>query len=442
MSLIQKLFALLGLKASPESLTKKAAAFAAKEDVMASVEQYKKALEIDPYYVRAYDGLGKVYFRMGFREEADREFAIADGLEKLAEDSGDVESATKMGRAMMAKGMNKQATAVLEPVLKKHPRNKELLKVMGLCYKEMGVIKRARELLKAGLEKWPRDSDFYLHLGSLELKAGNNTEGERLTNIARLMSKCEIDPSDAQARFELGLLFMKKNLLNDAAEFFRQAVGIDKRNVEYWQRLGECYQQAGLHPAAIDSFKQVAKLEPSDPRPHKALAMLYKLLGKFEESRASKELANLLESGQSEIKNAQQAARFIKYLLSIGKTEDARKHLENALESFPDSVDLKAIYGRFLFKEEKYQEAVSILNEVAGEKDNWAEPHIWMAMAYQKMGDAMSALAEGQLATRLAPKSHVAHKVLGDILREQKKFSMAENAYETAENLKHSKKDK
>ena len=63
-------------------------------------------------------------------------------------------------------------------------------------------------------------------------------------------------------------------------------------------------------------------------------------------------------------------------------------------------------------------------------------------MAFQRIGDKMSALAEGQLATRLAPKSHTAHKVLGDILREQGKFSMAENAYETAEHLKPSKKDK
>ena len=54
----------------------------------------------------------------------------------------------------------------------------------------------------------------------------------------------------------------------------------------------------------------------------------------------------------------------------------------------------------------------------------------------------MSALAEGQLATRLAPKSHVIHKIFGDILREQKKFGMAENAYETAENLRLSQKGK
>ncbi|MEW5723838.1 MAG: tetratricopeptide repeat protein, partial [Thermodesulfobacteriota bacterium] len=126
-------------------------------------------------------------------------------------------------------------------------------------------------------------------------------------------------------------------------------------------------------------------------------------------------------------------------LLSISFYEDAENKLEEFLLKWPDSHDLKVIHGRILFKNGNYLEALGILKEVAQAREDWAEPHIWMAMAYQRLGDSMSALAEGQLATRLAPKSHTAHRVLGDILREQKKFSMAENAYEMAENLRTKK---
>jgi tetratricopeptide (TPR) repeat protein len=445
MGVIERLLALLGLRISPESLTKKAAQFAAREDVMAAVEQYKKALTADPLYVPAYDGLGKVYYRMGFRDEADREFAIADGLEKLKTDPSDVEAGVKMGRAMLDKGLNKQAAALLEPVWKASNKNRthpDLLKIMGVANKAIGSDKRARELFRLGLEKWSRDPDFYLHLSSLEIAEGNKEEGERLGNIARLMAKMRSDPGDATSRYNLGVLFYKRKLYNDAAEYLRQAVKIDDQNAGYWTFLGECYIQAGMHQVAVDAFKKAIKVAPADPQPHKLLSKVYHLMGKFDESRASKELAVVLDGGQNGASNPTQGARFVKYLLNIGQVNEAGEQLERMLEQWPDSLDLKVIHGRLLFRDKKYQEAVDVLKDVAEAKEKWAEPHLWMAMAYQRLGDSMSALAEGQLATRLAPKSHAAHKVLGDILREQKKFGMAENAYETAENLKPKKKGK
>lgn len=445
MGVIERLLSLLGLRISPESLTKKAAQFAAREDVMAAVEQYKKALTTDPLYVPAYDGLGKVYYRMGFRDEADREFAIADGLEKLKTDPSDIEAGVKMGRAMLDKGLHKQAAALLEPVWKASNKNRthpDLLKIMGVANKTIGNDKRARELFKLGIEKWSRDPDFYLHLSSLEIAEGNKDEGEHLGHIARLMAKIRSDPGDAASRFNLGLLFYKRKLYSDAAEYLRQAVTIDEQNSKYWTFLGECYVQAGLNPVAVDALKKAVKVAPADPEPHKLLSKVYHLMGKFEESRASKELAAVLDGGQNGAQNPVQGARYVKYLLNIGQVKEASEHLTKMLEQWPDSLDLKVIHGRLLFRDKQYQDAVNVLKEVAQAKDKWAEPHLWMAMAYQRLGDSMSALAEGQLATRLAPKSHAAHKVLGDILREQKKFGMAENAYETAENLKPQTKGK
>ena len=439
MGIIEKILALFGLKSSPESLTRRAAAFAAKDNVSNAVENYKKALAMDPLYVPAYDGLGKVYFRMGFRDEADREFAIADGLEKLSEDPFDMEAGVKMGWAMMAKGLHKYVVSLLDPLLKKNPRSPELLKIMGGSYKSIGNEKAARQLFRVGVERWPRDPEFYLNLGSLELKSGDREEGEKLTNIARLMGRIQSDPLDMNSRIALSRIFMERNLFGEAAEYLRQAVNLDTENEESWYGLGECYQKAGQVPAAIDALKQAARRAPEDPRPHKMMSRLYQIQGKSEESKQAKELTAILEGGQGESTNPQTAARFVKYLMSISLSERAADKLKEFLEKWPEAIELKVIMGRLQFKNGDYMAALGTLKEAAQTKDDWAEPHIWMAMTYQKLGDHMSALAEGQLATRLAPKSHTAHRVLGDILREQKKFGMAENAYETAENLKAKK---
>lgn len=409
---------------------------------MAAVEQFKKALAEDALYIAAYDGLGKAYFRLDFRKEADREFAIADGLERLKIEPDDVDAAVKMGRAMMDKGLHRFAVGYLDPLVKRHPRHPDLLKTTGLVHRSMANDKQALELLRAGVKLMPRDPEFYLYLGALETKVGNKEDGERLTNISRLMSSVQSDPMNAVARYELGRHFYDRELYSDAAEYLRQAVGLDRTNLDYWLFLGECYQKAGLYPAALDAYKQASKYHPSDPQPHKSLAQVYQFMGKFDEGRTAKQTAAILEAGRSDEQSPQEAARFIKYLLSIRQGDAARTSLNASLSKWPDSLELKLIKGRLLVKDANYMEAVHILRQVVDQKESWAEPHIWLAVAYQRLGESMQALAEGQLATRLAPKSHVIHKLFGDILRDQKKFGMAENAYETAENLKSTKKAK
>lgn len=433
---------MLSMGTSPEALVKKAGDLAAEEDIMGAADAYKEALSREPAFVPAYDGLGKMYFRMGFRDEADREFAIADGLEKLAKTLDDVEAGVKMGRAMLDKGLCALAVTNLEPMLEKHPRRPELLKVMGICYKSLDDADRAREVFRAGLDLRPTDVDFYLQLGGLEIRAGNRKEGESLTNTARLLARCASDPNDETSRYNLGQQFFERDLFDEAAVYLRQAVEIVPAYLDAWLLLGQTYRQLGLEPASVDALKQTSRLAPDDPRPQRALAEVYHEMGRFSESRAAKEIASILEGGETGTQDPQQGARFLKYLLSIGKMDKVQARLNEFLAQWPDSPELRLIHGRLLFKDNLYQEALDVFKAVAAEKENLAEPHIWMAMAYQRLGETMNALAEGQLAVRLAPKSHAAHKIMGDIYREQKKFSLAENAYEVAENLREAKDKK
>jgi len=436
MNILERLLALLGLRLSPRFFIRKAARLAARENLAAAAEMYKKALALDPVHIPAYDGLGRLYFRMGFRDEAEREFAIADGLEKLDQLSEQVDVGVKMGRAFMDKGLHQYATVYLEPVLQGHPNHKELLKIVGLSFKVTGNGAKARKYLQAGMEAWPYEPDFYRQLASLEIKAGSDEEGETLSSLARLLAGIEDDPSDTASLKELAHLFFERSRFQQAVDCMRKVVDFGSEQPEDLLFLGECYSQAGQYSAAQDTLKQTVQLAPDDPRPHKILAQLYQMQGRFNESRAESDLAELLEGGQSGSQSPQQGARFIMYLLSIGKREEASGYLKQCLEKWPDSVQLKLIQGRLMYREKKYQEVIELLQKVVRKKDTLAEPHILMAMAYQRLGNGIAATAEGQLATRLAPKSITAHQVIGDIYREQKKFGMAASAYETAENLR------
>lgn len=442
MGFFKWLLTLFGGGASPEALTRKAHALAAKENIMAAVDAYKEALAKNPQFVPAYEGLGKLYFRTGFREEADREFAIADGLDSLARGALTAEQAVKMGRAMLDKNLYSLALQHLEPVLKEFGRQSDLIKVLALCHKALDNTQRAQELFREGLALQPRDPDFYLHLGAVELRSGRKEEGEKLIHTGRLLAKVASDPIDAPSRFALAHLFYARELFSEVAEYLRQGLQLDPNNAEGWLFLGKAYMKLGLEPAALDALNQAAKYAPDDPGPQQMLGTLLHQMGRFAESRAAKELAEVLDGGIENADSPQQGAKYVRLMLGRGKAEDAEKRLEELLAKWPDDAELRLLQGRILYKNKHYLESIDVLKAVAEEKKSWVETHIWLAMAYQRSGDKMAALAEGQLATRMAPKSYVAHKVLGDIYREQKKFNLAENSYEMAENLRQNQKKK
>jgi tetratricopeptide (TPR) repeat protein len=436
MSLFKSLARLFGFSASPEKLTRRANRLQAKEEYMAALDVYKKALAADPMYTPAYDGLGRAYYRLGFREESDREFAIAEGLEKLTVNPEEPRLAVRMGQALSDKGLYKLIPHFLEPPLKKYPYNRELLRLLGSSYKALGNHKRGREILTAGIQRFPRDADFYSELAGLEIKHGNKKEGEQLAEIGRAILRIESNPGEAEYYYQLASLMAKRKQYAAAAEQMRSAIQITPRNGEYWLFLGKCYWQAGQRPAAADTLKKAVHLLPTDPRPSALLSKVYQALGRLEEARTMRQVSEVLRAGEDLPASAQAAVKYIKYLLSIGQREQAAKKLKDFQAAWPDDWELKLIEGRLLVKAKEYQAAIPILKEVAAHNKKWAEPHIHLSVAFQRLGDAMSSLAEGQLATRLAPKNPTIHKIFGDILREQKKFSMAENAYETAENLK------
>jgi tetratricopeptide (TPR) repeat protein len=128
---------------------------------------------------------------------------------------------------------------------------------------------------------------------------------------------------------------------------------------------------------------------------------------------------------------------FMNYLFSIGRNAEAHEWLERGLAKWPYHGELVMLKVKLLYNEYQYKEAVALLKRLISVRHDVAEPHIWIAMCYQRMGDNMAALAEAQLSTRLAPKSYTAHKILGDILKEQKKLSQANAAYEVAEMMRH-----
>jgi tetratricopeptide (TPR) repeat protein len=459
----------LGFQRKPSSMLKRAQALAAKGRHADAIKWFREILTLRPLTIAAYDGLGRVYFRMGLTEEANREFVIADALERLVNNRDDLDAACSLSTALLEKKQAKMAVSLLEPVLIAHfytPHNDHLLKKMGLIYAELRSTKKLYQVYEAGLAQYPNDHEFYILKGNIDIKLGRVNEGEKLIRYGRLMGRLKEDPADINANMSMGELCIKDNRIQEGLSFLREAASLSPENSGIRWRLFNLYQKQGNYQDALHFFLEVlaiepenedlkyklaefyrknhrleeaqaiyqdlAKIHPREPKMRFLLSSLLNEMGRFEESENLKTLAETLAIGQKKDPDHRELVTFMKYLFSIGQNKEASEWLDRGLAKWPYHGELIITKVKILYNEYRYKEAVTLLKRLISVKNDLAEPHMFMAMCYQRLGNHMAALAEAQLATRLAPKSFTSHKVLGDILKEQKKVSQANAAYEVA----------
>ena len=470
-----RLLFFMGLQRNPSSMLRRANTLAHKGRLVEAVKWYRDLLVLRPLSVAAYDGLGRVYFRMGLSEEANREFTIADNMERILHNRDDIEAAASLAAAFLERKQAKISVSLIEPVLIAHfytPNNSDLLKAMGRVYTELRATKKMYQVYSAGLVQYPDDHEFYILKGNAELKLGNVAEGERLVRWGRLMGKLRENPTDANAKMVMGEMCLKEQKFDESLRYLREAAALmpehtdvrwrlynlclkqghieeaqkylleiaalEPENEEMQYRLADFYRKHQKKNDALIIYRELSEQHPREPKPHALMGELMMEMGLFEDGQKMKELALVLEGGLKASPDHKETVAFMKHLISIGRYEEANQWLERGLAKWPYHGELVLTKAKQLYNEYRYAEAVTLLKRLISVKPDIAEPNIWLAMCYQRQGDNMAALAKAQLATRLAPKSFSAHKVLGDILKEQKKLSQANAAYEVAEMMRQS----
>jgi tetratricopeptide (TPR) repeat protein len=164
-------------------------AYAAKREWKDAIEQFKKALELNPYYVDVRNDLGTVLILEGKREEGKEQFlkAYADATNPTPE-----VSARNLGQAYLdeknyAEALNWFRTAI--------GRNKAYPDpYLGLAEALIATdrLDEAVIILESGVKAAPDDAGLTLALGQVYYQAGRFAEAR-----TRLEKALQMDPSGA-----------------------------------------------------------------------------------------------------------------------------------------------------------------------------------------------------------------------------------------------------
>ena len=125
---------------------------------------------------------------------------------------------------------------------------------------------RAIETLRQGILTHPRQADLLVLLGDLLSRSGAHDEAGLY-----LRQAVELEPQSADASFRLGLHHARRGHAEAARASYETTVRLDPAHVRAWVNLGLTRSDLGERKSAIDALQRAVNLDPaSSAMPHSA----------------------------------------------------------------------------------------------------------------------------------------------------------------------------
>lgn len=236
----------------------------------------------------------------------------------------------------------------------------------GVAFFERGYAEQAIASFKQAIAANPKNADAYYNLGTLYLRKQMLAKARQTLETA-----VKLKPQYPNAWNNLGMIAAEEGRSDDAIKNFRRAIQQDPGDAVALQNLGSLLRRLGRPDEAAAALRQAVQVAPNDPEANYTLGMFYaernhslrakRYLERAIELRPDfpKALNNLgvvlLRSGRpSEAEKTfeqciraapdfDQAFLNLAQLYSVlGQRNDARKVLEDFLERHPSNALVKA----------------------------------------------------------------------------------------------------
>jgi tetratricopeptide (TPR) repeat protein len=152
-----------------------------------------------------------------------------------------------------------------------------------------------------------------------------------------------LNPADASAHYQLGLIYQKRGEQEAARASFQRAVEIDSREIDAHYQLGRIARQQGRLDEAIRQFEEVVRLDPSHGQNEiwRETGLVYYNAGQYED--ALDMFDKFLDKRPSDAE-----ARYWRgmTLHSLGRENEAEQEMQNCVESVRTAPAYKYRFDR------------------------------------------------------------------------------------------------
>jgi tetratricopeptide (TPR) repeat protein len=217
-----------------------------------------------------------------------------------------------------------------------------------------------------------------------------------------------VDP-EAQQFYLKGMYYFNKRTpetLNQAVDYFTQAVVRDPQYAEAYVGLADCYNllreytvmpPSEAYPRAMAAAKRAIVLDDSLSGAHSSLAFV-DFYWSWDVAGAQREFRRAIELDPKCVLAHHWYATF---LLALGRLPESLQEIEKAQQLDPQSNAILADKGLILFHSGQKEQAVTLLKQIETTEPDFLSPHNYLALIYFLQGDYRQYLAESKIAATL-----------------------------------------
>ena len=380
-----------------------------------SIEELKKALEIEPNFTTAKNNIEYIYRTTGYYDEN-----IQKLKEKIRADPGDWKARLKLARSYKSTGDYYKAITHYNKYLNIYPKDTNALLEMGISCKAIGFYEVAIENFKKALRIRDDFTPGHKYLGEVYYNLGLFSQA-----IMELKKAIKLDPKDAEIYFLLSFAYGEEDRFNDAKKAGDKAIELNPRYAKTEPNLGlGIYRQKGYQ-----DFISVSEVKIKD-KPffsHYAMGLTYKNRGMFEES-----LRELHRAEEADPENPLVKEQLGEVFLFMGKNEDAISAYLMAIKEDPDSPKLANNIGIAWHRLGRLNEAISWYERAISNDENYAVSWNNLGIVNYHSGNPDKAFKYFQKAHKINPDYLDPYLNLGIIYMNKGHYDNAEKLFKKA----------
>jgi protein O-GlcNAc transferase len=335
------------------------------------------------------------------------------------------------------------------------PTSQQLL-ADALAAQRSGAIAEAKRLYASVLRIDPTNAAAFGNLGIIAVQQGDLTSAERL-----FRQEIKLQPDDPIGHNHLGSVLQLQARGADAVAAHRQAINLKPNYAEAHFALGNALKQQGHIEEAMASYRSAIKARPDYPEVHNNIGVLLQIQGRFEQAasayreaialrpayaEAEFNLGSVLHS-MHELDAAEAAYRRIISLNpevavvhnNLGTVLKDRGLLDQALAAFDHAIELQpdsaeAFYNRatVLQQQARPEDALAAYGQAIALRKDYTDAINNAGIVLQELGRTSEAIDLYRRLLQQIPAHADACNNMGTALLAEGRFDEARAAFEQA----------
>jgi tetratricopeptide (TPR) repeat protein len=353
-----------------------------------AISEATRAVALAPAWTDPYYFLVEMF--LATRRPQDAEHMAKKLLEMNPEDGAAV---VQLSRTYQAQQLVGPSILVLEEFLESYPEQVDVRRELARLLARLGRFDDSEAAYKELVGMVGSDPALWEEYAQVQILRGKLEEA-----AGTYQKELDIIPSDYMTRLELVKIFLRLGKKDQARNQVELAKSFAPGKDEVWQMSAELYLEDRQYEKAKAEYLELLRMEPKNTHAMYNLGLIEAELKDWDQAR--KWFSQIPKNSELDIDARVQV---VWVLYNQGKKDQAVAAAQALLKEHPGKKLAWLTLGGLYQKEEKFKDAVDLLNDALTHIPEDVDILYSLAMVYSLSGDDAKAIEVGKLALDKKP---------------------------------------